>query len=421
MIGEYKTMGKKRYLYLTFIAIFIGIESGCNLIGSNNTHHKSKTFARTVSITYHGQNVSARPQAMVPDGHGGVVITGQFLSHNQGVNIFVARIDNKGELMWQKSFGSESNDVGWDIIRTDDGEFVVCGTYDTYLYLLRIDSNGRVIWQHKYQRFHRKATDSTLEIGSNDMGYTVVQAQNGDLYAAGGTMVYVPPGYYSQAVEAPSLLHVNGEGEKLWFKQYLKETGKGSTKGIVQGLNNNIIMVGTYNAIHSGIFSTTKKGAFKKSFVKIDFGYNNINRLKNGNFILGGNGGSSHRITISKVSANGENIIWSHEYGQGFLHTTLTTRNGGVIAAGSSFGKKMQHQAYFFKLDANGNLLWKRTPDFAGKTVLYGAEQEENGGFMLAGVVKQKSYKTRLLVIRTDSLGHINYIQSDLKHSLKSE
>lgn len=257
-------------LYLLLLIICISAETACDV---SNTHsqNQSRTFARTVSITYQGQEVSALPEAMASDGNGGAVITGQFLSQSQGANIFVARIDNEGKLMWQKSFGNKGPQVGFDIIHTNNNEFVMCGTYNDHLYLLRIGSHGRVIWQHKYQRFHEAATDSTLEHGSNDFGYTVIQAQDGGFYAAGQTMVYVPPGYYSESVGAPSLLHVNGEGKRLWFKQYLKGTGKGYTTGIVQGSNNSLIMVGPFNGIPSGIFSTQEKGVLKKSICEDRF------------------------------------------------------------------------------------------------------------------------------------------------------
>lgn len=329
--------------------------------------------------------------------------------------MFVVRIDNEGNLKWQKSFGGKGDDVGWDVIRTDDGEYVVCGTEGDHLYLLRITNHGRVVWQHKYQRFHQAATDSTLELGSNDFGYSVVQARNEGFYATGGTMVDVPPGYHLQSVEAPSLLHVNSEGKRVFFKQYLKMAGKGFTSGIVQGVNNNLIMVGAYNGLPSGILSTTKKGAFKKNFLKIDFEYKSIDQLKNGNVAIGGNGGSSHRITVSQVNASRNSTIWSHEYGHGFLYDVVGTRNGNIMAVGSLLGKKVRHQAYFFKLDDKGNVLWKKTPDFPGQTVLYGVEQERNGEFLMAGIFKQKNHKDRLLIIRTDSLGHIRHIAKNLK------
>jgi hypothetical protein len=402
-------------LYVLGLVICISVGTACN-VSNTQSPNKPGTFARTIYLTYQGKKVNARPQAMAPDGNGGAVITGQFLSGNQ-TNIFVARIDNEGNLMWQKSFGGKGNDVGWDVIRTDNNEFVVCGTYGNYLYLLRIDSKGRVVWQHKYQRFHEAATDSTLEQGSNDAGITVVQGRNGGFYAAGETTVFTPPGYYAASVSGPSLLHVNSEGKRLWFKQY-RTPAPGFTNGIVQGPKENLIMVGPYNGIPSGIFSTTKKGAVRKSFLKLDFVYNSIRLLKNGNFVIGGNGEALHRITVSEVSASGGSAIWSNEYGHGFLYDIVATRNGDIVAVGSLLGKKVRHQAYFFKLDANGNVLWKRTPDFAGETVLYGVEQGKNGGFLMAGIIKQKYHKNRLLIIRADSQGHIRHIGKDLKPSM---
>lgn len=79
-------MSNKRYSFLAFIIICIGLVSGCDVTNAN-TYKKFKTFARTVPITYQGHKVYATTTAMAADGEGGVVITGFFFSSNRTTRV----------------------------------------------------------------------------------------------------------------------------------------------------------------------------------------------------------------------------------------------------------------------------------------------------------------------------------------------
>ncbi len=86
---------------------------------------------------------------------------GSFSLNAQGSSdIFVAKIDASGNILWAKSFGGNNQDIGWAIDTDDQGFVYVTGSfYDTAyfgnhrlisksndIFVLKLDASGNVIW-----------------------------------------------------------------------------------------------------------------------------------------------------------------------------------------------------------------------------------------------------------------------------------
>jgi len=121
---------------------------------------------------------------------GGSIICGYTQSDNGDVSGFkgyydawVIMLDSLGNLDWQKCYGGTSIDVADDIIRTNDGGYIICGSsgstdYDlgmahlphygsNNLWVLKLDSIGNIEWNRGYG-------------GSNaDFGNSIVQTYDG--------------------------------------------------------------------------------------------------------------------------------------------------------------------------------------------------------------------------------------------------
>ncbi|HLY72391.1 MAG TPA: hypothetical protein VKR53_21820, partial [Puia sp.] len=68
-------------------------------------------------------------------------------------DVFIVKFDPNGNLIWAKSYGAgtPNGEVGYGIVETDDGGFVIAGDYNTNptvvqpLYL-KLDQNGNLLW-----------------------------------------------------------------------------------------------------------------------------------------------------------------------------------------------------------------------------------------------------------------------------------
>lgn len=86
--------------------------------------------------------------SIAPAGDGGYVITGGTRSVSVGEeDLFLFKIDASGDSLWFKTYGTPGNDPGYGISPTDDGGFIVSGLHNwSDAWLLRADANGDTLW-----------------------------------------------------------------------------------------------------------------------------------------------------------------------------------------------------------------------------------------------------------------------------------
>jgi hypothetical protein len=101
---------------------------------------------------------TAYGKAVTPSGDGGCVVTGLRGS------AFTTKIDSNGNTVWFKKYTGNIVFIGYDIIKTSDNGYLICGTayYDS-AYVLKVDSIGDIKWQRFYsagfRKSYRKITD----------------------------------------------------------------------------------------------------------------------------------------------------------------------------------------------------------------------------------------------------------------------
>jgi len=99
---------------------------------------------------------------------------------NKYADVFVLKIDANGNSIWFKKYGGINRESGNKIIQTSDGYVVIgstnsmgSGKYD--IYLIKIDNNGNVMWE------------TTIGSPEDDHGYHIQENSEGMLIATGGT------------------------------------------------------------------------------------------------------------------------------------------------------------------------------------------------------------------------------------------
>ncbi|MFN6991315.1 MAG: Ig-like domain-containing protein, partial [Fervidobacterium sp.] len=87
---------------------------------------------------------------------GDFLITGTVLNGSYKSDLYVARIDNYGNLKWQATLGGTGWDTGRSLVEDNDGNFVICGFTESFgnggkdVYVLKISHDGNLIWQRTF-------------------------------------------------------------------------------------------------------------------------------------------------------------------------------------------------------------------------------------------------------------------------------
>ena len=199
-----------------------------------------------------------------------------------GNDVFLIKYDLEGQLEWINTYGGTDDDVGNDVIETEDGQFYLIGyskssngdasinkgQHDNWL--IKIDSKGKLIWEKSYG------------FAGHDHAYNIIKTNDGGLFFNGFIDVTASQG------EGASLRHGVGEfwchkvdmnGEIIWRK-YFGGSNNDRSYDAVETSDGGFILVGT-----------SESQDVEKT---ISFG--------------------SYDIWVIKISSSG-NLIWEKSYG----------------------------------------------------------------------------------------------------------
>lgn len=129
-------------------------------------------------------------------------------------NIWLVKTDNEGTLLWQKTFGGNYRDIGYDVISTSDDGILLCGNlgrFDPFggwvgdAYAVKTDSEGDTLWTFLWAvgLESRASFEAVTELSDG----TYVLAGTTDAELNGG-----PP--------RSILIALDSEGNQLWEREY---------------------------------------------------------------------------------------------------------------------------------------------------------------------------------------------------------
>jgi hypothetical protein len=90
--------------------------------------------------------------------------------------MYLLKIDNIGQIIWEKSIGTNGFESGEGFLKISDNEFLAAGRINEDFWLLKLDGAGNIIWQKSYGEQDKIEAASSLQ-----------QAANGDLYLIGSS------------------------------------------------------------------------------------------------------------------------------------------------------------------------------------------------------------------------------------------
>jgi hypothetical protein len=304
---------------------------------------------------------------------GGFIAVGYTVSSVGGSSEFwVIRLDSSGNIEWQKTYGMGE---AFSVQQTLDGGYIVAGWRAfTGTWLLKIDPMGNIVWQKAY---------------GGGIGFSVQQTSDGGYIVAGG---------YGFGV-----IRVDAAGNVIWQKNF-RESGFPNAWSVRQTSDGGFIAVGQTTSFGTGVdinawvlkLDAMGNAVWQKTYggPGNDLAFS-VDQTMDGDFMVAGQSNSfSGGFTdawVFKLDPSG-NIVWQKAYGGRMagafsvaLSVAKTSDNGSVVAGYTSgFGNGL-NDAWVFKLDRLGGVVWQRTFGGSGYDLANSVAQTQDGGFVAAG------------------------------------
>jgi len=185
---------------------------------------------------------------------GGFILAGGTESFGAGIyDVYMIKLDSSGNEIWEKTYGGAGSDCGYAVRQLDDGGYLIAGNSESFgagnpdIYLLKIDDNGKMIWQKTYGG------------KGSDYGWSLLKAGDGGYLIAGEKEIVGEQG----GVFAAYLIKVDPNGNEYWEKTY---EGKSSSSvyAACQAKDSGYVLTGKKESDRGGydlyVVKTDKKG-----------------------------------------------------------------------------------------------------------------------------------------------------------------
>lgn len=337
---------------------------------------------------------------MLNSSKGEVLIVGRTDSYSQDMNVNIIKIDEQGNIVWDRTYGGNETEEATEIIETKEGGFLVVGYSDSYsenpnesdIWLLKVNVNGEREWE--------KALITSEII---DEGHGVIETSEGDFLIVGNSTSL------NDGNTDAIIVKVSNKGEEIWRKKFGDEKSQHANH-IVKN-EKGYAIIGSAEIVKRRwdiwLFTIDNEGnmLWQQNYGGSDNEMGNtLVRSTDGSYILAGFtytfAEGSLDAWIVKVDEKG-NKIWNKSFGG--LSTDeafdiLLTENKHILIAGytdiyipdKNFNNtsKDGNDVFVVLLDQNGNETWKET--FGGKgTQRAYAVVEKADGYIIAGLTDE--------------------------------
>ncbi|MAB39096.1 MAG: hypothetical protein CL528_03480 [Aequorivita sp.] len=282
-------------------------------------------------------------------------ISGDKTENSQGgTDYWILKLDVSGNIMWQKTIGSDDNDTVADVEQAADGGFLIGGTASSGVsgdktvvgdvWILKLDVNGNIQWQKGYDFF-----------ANSNLSNARLTDDGGFIIAGSGT-----GGIFSDYVVSK----LNMNGNSVWEKIYGGD-GEDYLTNLILTDDGGYMVIGQSNSDASGDKTEDSQGYQDYWVLKLD---------------------------------SAGNIVWQNTIGgdSGDIPlTVIESSDGGYFISGSSLsnisGDKTDNtfedsqSFWIMKLNSVGIIEWQNDIDGSLGERLPKAIQNDDGSFMICG------------------------------------
>ncbi len=348
-------------------------------------------------------------------------IDGDVTLNHGGNDACVQKVNNKGDLEWQKCFGGSLDDRGLAIITTADGGYLISGSTSSNdgdvsgnhtsssgysdAWLIKISSNGTIQWQKCYGSTGSESAVSVIQ--TSDGGYVFssdCQVNNGDVTGNHGNLDIW-------------CVKVNSKGILQWQKSFggtgddrcskIKATNDGGyiISGYTVSFNGDID--GNHGNTDAWILKLSSNGTlqWQKCYGGLNIEQaNGICLTSDGGYIFVGFSNSKDgdvtlnngNIDVWIVKINNTGILqWQKSYGGSnseYAHEVLQTKDGGYIITANTTSKDINvtghhgsDDGWILNIDSFGTLIWQKCLGSSGYDDIKDIQITSDGGLIVAG------------------------------------
>lgn len=291
---------------------------------------------------------------------------GNVTGNHGGGDFWIVKLDNSGNIQWQKSLGGSDYDYAYSVKQTSDGGYIVAGRTESNdgdvtgyhgsvhpdFWIVKLDTTGNIQWQ------------KSIGGSSHDVAYSIQQTSDGGYIVAGE----------SSSTDGDAVGHLPYNNTDLWIVK-INSTG-------------NIQWQKSFGGYGSEVAFDAKQTS--------DGGY----------IVAGATASNSGDVTllygeydywVLKLDSVG-NLQWQKTFGGSGTEnaqSVIQTSDGGYMVAGFSrsgnglvhdhYGNLYTNDAWLIKLDGNGNIIWKKSKGGTGNDVANFIKEMPDGGYVFAG------------------------------------
>lgn len=332
----------------------------------------------------------------------GFILAGSSLSNKTGnktednhgdLDYWIWKMDEKGELDWQRSIGGNGFDLLQSIRNTSDGGFILAGTSSseksfekkdrckgmTDFWIIKLDASGQEQWQRTIGgdgqeellcAFQTKDGGFILGGSSSSSSSSITNVQ-----ITGKTAESFAPDPYCKSEKSRGnmdywVVKLDNKGVIEWQKTY---GGKYSDllRSMEQTTDGGYILAGYSNSPISGDKTEKNNGVGDYWIIKID-----NSGLIEWQKTYGGNGDDQPYV-IHQTQDEGYII------GGNSNSTNSLTTQGGIVSNGTDF--------WVLKLDSSGEVIWSKTYDFGRVDILTSLIENKDSTYLIGGYAKTEN------------------------------
>ena len=307
--------------------------------------------------------------------------------YDNGGDCWLFKTDLYGDIEWDKTYGGQETEMGFDMCKTADGGYAVIGLTRSFgiggidIFLVKTDSFGNEQWS------------KTFGGRGDDYGLAIQESSDGCFIIAGATRSYGSNDAW--------LIKTDSSGTLEWDKRFCGDKPPGGYfMTVIQTIEGEYIAAGRqYHGDTSDIIvvKTDKDGnvIWEKLIGDPDCKDSvlDIAVTSDGNYILTGqvlHPETEHDIVLMKIDSNG-NEIWTRNFNETpFFDTGMSveeTSDGGFLIAGeigTNLNNPVIYDSILIKTDYNGNKEWSMIFGGEGSDGCYDAHQTTDGGYIAA-------------------------------------
>ena len=340
---------------------------------------------------------------------GGYIVTGAVsLGDANGTDMYLVKLDEQGNVLWGKAYGTTGLQDGYTVQQTSDSGFVVLGRSiggfgGNDICVIKTDQDGDVQWKQVYGG------------RESEIGRTIQQTSDNSYVIAGATSSF------GTAVNGNScIIKLDSTGGIVWSKTY----GGDSTSmasSFQETLNGDYVMSGTARHSDQNILAaylikmdpTTGDVKWEKQYRHSNGSdaYSVVETFDGGYIMAGGKAGVTDGNAILIKTDSEGSMLWSKTYDAASTGKIVQeTADGGYVLLGADYTPFRDN--VLIKVDSDGEVGWSKVYGGDGTDESIYVRQTSDGGYVFAGSTNSFSasdYQWAMFTIKTDDEGNVHF------------